>query len=387
MKKALFITTISGFLPQFEMSDVGILQELGYEVHYASNFRNPVYPFKREDLRSKGIKLHNISVVKNPLKLYDNIDAADEICDLIDREGIDLVHCHNPMGAAIGRFASHFSKRKPYVIYTAHGLHFYRNAPMINWILYYPAEKIMAHFTDAIITINEEDYRRAKKCLSLKKNGFIAQIHSVGVDRERFSPKPGLNEEVRKELNIPSDAFHIVTAAELNNNKNQKVVIEAIAACKNDKIYYSICGKGKNKNRLKALIRRYGLKDRVRLLGFRTDMERVLQSADAFAFPSIREGLGVAAVEALSCGIPLIASDNRGTREYAKDGVNAIVCDSGSVRDFKEAIEKLSSDKNYRKLLANNCRESSEKFDKKEVRKAMYAIYKKAEELCLRSQS
>ena len=123
---------------------------------------------------------------------------------------------------------------------------------------------------------------------------------------------------MRKSLGIPRDAFHIVTAAELNPNKNQKVVIEAIARLGKKDIYYSICGKGNNEKELRRLVSERHLEQQVRFWGYRTDMEEVLRSADCFAFPSRREGLGVAAIEALLCGVPLIAADNRGTREIGR---------------------------------------------------------------------
>lgn len=140
MKKILYVTTISGFLPQFEGNDVRIMQEMGYEVHYASNFHNPVYPFDREKLKEQGIILHQIDVSKSPLKIRVNSRAVRQLRRIIDREQIDMVHCHNPMGGVAGRAAAHLSKAAPYVIYTAHGLHFYKGAPLLNWLLFYPAE-------------------------------------------------------------------------------------------------------------------------------------------------------------------------------------------------------------------------------------------------------
>ncbi len=238
--------------------------------------------------------------------------------------------------------------------------------------------------TDMIITINREDYVRAGR-FHLRKNGSVEWIHGVGVDSERFSPRPRLREQKRRELGIPEHSFHIVTAAELNANKNQKVIIEALAALTDDEIYYSICGKGDNAENLERLILEYRLERRVRLLGYRRDMEEILQTADCFAFPSIREGLGIAAVEALCCGVPLIASDNRGTREYARDGYNSIVCRADQAADFIEAIHKLYSDGEHRRLLSSHCREASESFGKEAVGKVMERIYENVDRrLCER---
>lgn len=375
MKKILYITTISGFLPQFEKHDVRTMREMGYEIHYASNFHHPVYPFDEGELTEQGIILHQIDVSKSPLRLWGNIRAVRQLRQIIDGERIDVVHCHNPMGGVAGRVAAHLSKADPYVIYTAHGLHFYQGAPLLNWLLFYPAEKFLAGWTDAIITINEEDYLRVKRKFRLKPGGFVEQIHGVGVDMERFRPRPGKAAEKRKELGIPGTAFHVVTAAELNDNKNQKIMIEAIAGLEQKDICYSLCGKGPNEEELRRLIAEKHLEGQVRLLGFRTDMEEILQTADVFAFPSIREGLGIAAVEALACGVPLIVSDNRGSREYAEDGRNSIVCGAGDVEGFRQAIGRLYRDEGYRRKLAGQCSQSVDKFSVRETVKIMGAVY------------
>ena len=386
MKRVLFVTTISGFLPQFEKNDVKLLKQMGCQIHYASNFTNPIYAFDKTELEKNGVVLHQIDIEKSPAKINKNIKAIKQLIKIIDENDIDIVHCHNPMGGVAARIAARAGRRKPKVIYTAHGFHFYKGAPIMNWLLFYTAERFLARYTDIIVTINREDYIRAKK-FRLKKNGEVYLIHSVGVDKEKFAPRPELRETKRAELGIPADAFHIVTAAELNENKNQKVVIEAVAALKNkskihaDKtynIYYTICGKGPNEDKLRELIKAYGLENNVSLLGYRTDMDEILQTADVFAFPSIREGLGVAAIEALMCNVPLVAADNRGTREYASDGNNGIVCRYDAVDEFEEAIELLYGNTAYRKRMADRCRESVKKFTIEEVEKTMTKVYIRA---------
>jgi len=377
MKKVLFITTISGFLPQFEKNDVKLLEQMGCEIHYASNFKNPIYNFDEKELAKKGIISHHIDIEKSPVKLLANFKAIRQIREIIESNAIDMVHCHNPMGGVAGRIAAACSKQKPYVIYTAHGFHFYKGAPILNWLLYYPAERLLSRFTDQIITINGEDYRSAST-FPLRRGGCVTQIHSVGVDRERFKCKKEREESKRRELEIPQEAFHIVTAAELNQNKNQQVVIRAIARLKDQNVYYSICGRGPWEKELKELITQLHLSDRVKLLGYCTDMEEILQTADCFAFPSRREGLGIASVEALLCEVPLIVADNRGSREYAVDGYNSIVCDADSVEDFENAIKLLSKNMQLRREMASHCRESAKRFTIEEVEMTMKEVYKKA---------
>lgn len=373
-RKALIVTTISGFVPQFAMNDVRILLEEGYEVHYVSNFKRPIYAFDKKVLTNLGVILHHIGISKNPANVSSHISAIKHIKKIIDTEDIDLVHCHNPMGGVDGRLAAHFSKKKPVVLYTAHGFHFYSGAPAINWILYYTMERMMAHYTDILITINREDYKKSKG-FRLKKGGLARQIHGVGIDMKRF--KAG-DTNIRWKLGIPEDAFHIVTAAEINDNKNQSVVVKAISECEYNDIYYSICGKGPDEAKLQNLINSLGLQDRVKLLGFRSDMDEILKGADCFAFPSKREGLGVAALEALSTGVPLVVADNRGTREYATRNENAYICDSTDVDEFKRAIVGLYGDIDKRRLMASKCRDSARKFSKDNNNALMTSIYHEA---------
>ncbi len=377
MRKVLFVTTISGFLPQFEKNDVKLLREMGCEIHYASNFRNPVYTFDEKELKSQGIILHHIDIAKSPVKIRENFVAIRQLRTVIEENDIDIIHCHNPMGGVAGRVASGTGKRRAYVIYTAHGFHFYKGAPLFNWLLFYPVERFLARFTNQLVTINKEDYIRAKG-FRLRPGGNIVQIHGVGVNPERFCPDGRAAGSMRKSLGIPRDAFHIVTAAELNPNKNQKVVIEAIARLGKKDIYYSICGKGNNEKELRRLVSERHLEQQVRFWGYRTDMEEVLRSADCFAFPSRREGLGVPAIEALLCGVPLIAADNRGTREYAINNINSVVCRPDSVEDFQEAIYFLYQDAGARGRMADACRASAGKFTINETGKTMKEVYKKA---------
>ena len=374
MKRALIVTSIGGFLPQFEMNDVRILQQYGMDVHYASNFQNPVYQLDLDMLHRQGIQTHPVSISKSPSKFFQNLKAFFQVKRLIDQEEIDLVHCHNPMGGVVARLAAAMSKRKPKVIYTAHGFHFYKGAPLLNWLLYYSAERFLAHFTDCLITINAEDERRAKR-FRLKRRGKVFLIHGVGVDMTRFSPQPNKNAAIRAQLGIPADAFHIVTAAELNENKNQTAVIRAVAVLEDPSVYYSICGKGPWEEKLRTEIDRYGLSEKVKLLGYRDNMEDILQSADCFAFPSLREGLGVAAVEALACGVPVIATDNRGSREYLQDHVNGLRCDAADPASFTQTLRTLKSDELLRERLHSQCRESVENFSLTDTDKRMRRIY------------
>lgn len=375
--KVLILTTISGFLAKFELNDVKILMENGCTIHYASNFKMPIYEDKKEMLEEMGISLHQVDIQKSPSHFILNAKALFQLIHIIKSEEIDMIHCHNPMGSVLGRLAAALSGRKVYTIYTAHGFHFYDKAPLKNWLLYYPVERFLARFTDILITINKEDYLRAKK-FKKKKNGHTFQIHGVGIDVNRFRERKECYLPERKKLHIPDDAFHIISVGELNDNKNHEVIIDVMKDKGMEKVYYTICGKGEKHRELCEMIEKNGLSKRVKLLGYRTDIEDILQSADCFAFPSKREGLGMAALEALACGVPIVATDNRGTREYVVHNRNGYMCTLGEREQYKEAILKLMNDEENRNKMKKNCVKTANEFSLEATDKIMRKIYKGA---------
>ncbi len=378
MKKVLIITTISGFLSQFEMNDVDILKDLGCELHYASNFHNPVYESDQGELKKKGIKLYQIEIEKTPIHLAHNIKAFFQICHIIRTGQIELLHCHNPIGGVLGRLAAFFCRgQKIQVIYTAHGFHFYEGAPWMNWLLFFPVEALLARVTDCLITINKEDYKRASLFRLRKKKSLRVQIPGVGVRTERFRKEPGRRKIMRDRLGIGEEVFYILSVGELNRNKNHEVILRAIAEIGNPQIHYGVCGKGERAEHLSRLAEELGISGQFTLFGFRRDIPDMLQCADCFAFPSKREGLGIAAIEAMAGGIPLITSDCRGTREYMEDGVTGYVCRSGSVKEYAGAITRMMEDKEGRKRMGITCTERARRFDLSETDKIMRRVYRK----------
>lgn len=376
MKKILIITTIGGFLPQFEMNDVRILLEKGYEIHYASNMENPVYDLDRDALTRRGIRLHQIDIQKSPACLLRNLRAFLQLRKLMSSENFCAIHCHNPMGGVLGRLAALCvpEEERPYVIYTAHGFHFYDGAPFKNWVLYYPVEWLLAKCTDCLITINGEDARRAERFRG-RRLKEIYRIPGVGVDTDRFAGNRAERIKVRNELGIGDGIFHILSVGELNSNKNHEVILRALALLNDPDIRYGICGKGCREERLRRLADELGIGEQVTFFGFRRDIPRMLMSADAFCFPSIREGLGIAALEAMASGTPLITSDCRGTREYMEEGITGYVCAGGTPEEYAALIAKMKRETEVRKSMAAACRKCSERFDVSRTELIMRKIY------------
>lgn len=371
MKKALIVATVGGFLPQFEMSNVHLLQKLGYEIHYASNFKNCIYEFNEKEMETNGIILHQVDILKNPFRLVSLRRAIKKIKSILNQEQIQLIHCHTPIGSVVARIAAQKARIKPYVIYTAHGFHFYKGAPIFNWIVYFPVEYLLSKYTDCLITINGEDYMRSLKMLCPR----CRQIPGVGLNTARFFPDKTAASEIAHEQGEHKLPFHMISVGELNRNKNHEIVIKAVARLKDVDISYDIYGEGKEKEHLEKLIKKYDLEEKVKLRGYTCCVEQYLREADCFVFPSIREGLGLAALEAMACGLPVIAADNRGTREYMRNGVNGIVCGARDIDAFARAIRTLMENTQLRCGMGDNARKTARNFTKEISQKIMREVY------------
>lgn len=371
----LLLTTTGGFVPQFEMENVRILQEMGAVVHYAANFENPVYRVNQKELEDKGIIVHPVSIHKSPFQLGINARAYRNLIHLVEQENITCIHCHNPVGGVLGRLLGrHFRGKDLKIIYTAHGFHFYQGAPMVNRLFYYPVERFLARYTDALITINEEDYQAANR-FSMKRKGKVYKIPGVGIRRERLQECPAAGQEIRRKYGIPQQAFHMISIGELNENKNHQIAINALKLLQNSEIYYTICGDGTKREELKKLISELHLEQRVFLAGYQDEIAPYLQSADCFVFPSIREGLGMAALEAMAMGLPVIAADNRGTREYMENGKNGYVCKWNRKEEFAEAMRCLYNNPMEKRQMGEHARKTAARFEKEHTAEVMYKVY------------
>ena len=230
-------------------------------------------------------------------------------------------------------------------MYMVHGYHFFRGAPALNWMLYYPIEKLMAPKADVICTINREDYARAQK-MPVKT---VEYIHGVGINTARLH-KTGQT-DIRKELGLPDRAFLVLSVGELNKNKNQQVILKAIAELHDPDIHYLLCGKGDQREALEKLACDLGLSERTHFLGYRMDVVDICSQADLFAMPSKREGLPVASLEAMYSGLPIVNSNIRGLADVTENGKTGYVYSCNDVHGFAEGILKLKEDSEQRRRI------------------------------------
>lgn len=301
-----------------------------------------------------GCGVYQISCSRSPLS-KGNLDCIRELKKIVSENHYDIVHCHTPIAAACTRVACRKARKNgTKVIYTAHGFHFYSGAPLKNWLLFYPVEKICARWTDALITINKEDYERAKKKFKI---GTIEYVPGVGIDVQRFADTEIDRDAKRAEIGVPEDAYVLLSVGELNVNKNHQIVIKALGEIKDKSIHYVIAGKGDQKDALEVLAKELGVDDQLHLIGYRNDVAELYKMADVYLLPSIREGLNVSVMEAMSSGLPCIISDIRGNRDLVKNGKGGLLVDPMDGHGFAEAIlgvKRSDGYGEYNRAIAKN---------------------------------
>lgn len=365
MKKILIVSTVSRQFYLFEQGNIEVLKSLGYEVHAAANFSDA-----NERLNSLDIIRHHFDIERSPFSLK-NIKAYRQLKRLMKSEKFDAVHCHSPMGGVLARLAAKSVGIKN-VVYTAHGFHFYKGSPLINWVLYYPVEKWLSGYTDVLITINKEDYQRGKTFNARK----AVYVPGIGVNEDEYRNCVVDRYKKRKELGLPVDAYLILSVGELNKNKNHEVIIKALKTLNKDNVIYIVCGQGDREKYLKDMARKLGVSGNVKFLGFRNDLPEIYKTADLFAFPSFREGLSVSLMEAMASGLPVVCSDIRGNNDLIEDNSGGILIKPDDAQGFCHAITLLINeyeDLGVKMGLFNQ--ERIKEFDKNNIKRKMYDIY------------
>lgn len=308
-KKVLFTATVvKTHINVFHLPYLKWFKEKGYEVHVAAknDFINEQCIIPNCD------KYYDIKFARFPFSKA-NINAYKELKKLIQENNYDIIHCHTPVAGVLTRLAARNSKNTT-AIYTAHGFHFFKGALLVNWLIYYPVERFCAKYTDKLITINKEDYERAKR-FKLRNNGKVYYVPGVGINLEKIQNLKVDVKQKKKELGILENTSILLSVGELNKNKNHETVLQALSKLKDKNFIYLICGRGVLKEYLERKIQELHLENKVKLLGYRSDVMEILKISDLFIFPSKREGLPVSVIEAMAAGLPVIASNVRGNRD------------------------------------------------------------------------
>lgn len=365
MKKILYVTTVSRTINAFLIPHIERLIDEGYEVDCACSIDKEI----DKRIVDKGCNIFDTPFSRNPLDVK-NIKAFKKLIKLQRENQYDIVHVHTPVASVFGRLLKRkFPSLK--TIYTVHGFHFFKGAPLINWIIYYPIEKFMSKYTDVIITMNDEDYNRAKKLKS--KNVYF--INGVGIDLNYYNNNRFNKTEERKKLNLNQDDFVILMIAEANKNKNIIQVIDAIEIIKKNNIEVKvlIAGDGILLERLRKEIKDKKLQNNINMLGYRKDVRELIAACDIGILTSYREGLPRNIMELMAFGKPVIGTNIRGIRDLVINNFNGYLVEVGDSIDTANKIEKVY--KEYEKII-NMSKNSITLINKYDIRKIIDSIEK-----------
>lgn len=341
MKRALVLASVASMIDQFNMPNIRLMKEMGYVVDVATNFlkgstcSDEKIAALKQTLQEMNVRCFQIDFSRNVLNIGENVKAYKQTKKIIEENNYALIHSHSPIGGFLSRISARNARKNgTKMIYTAHGFHFFKGAPLMNWLIFYPIERISSRWTDVLVTITHEDYQLAQKKMYAKD---VVYVPGVGINTAAFAPKEedaAINARKREELGLAMTDTVMLSVGELNKNKNHEIVIRAMAQLGNPDLHYVIAGRGDLKEYLELLAKELGVSKQLHLLGFRADIKELFKMADFFAHPSYREGLSVAVMEAMASGLPVICTEIRGNTDLIED-------DKGGYL-FKPAVQETA---------------------------------------------
>lgn len=374
--RVLLLASVASMIDLFNKDNLLVLEELGVKIDVAANFQNGsitsqerVNTYKKE-LTKRGIKVFDLPCPRSIMCIGDIVRSYKMVKKLTEERHYRIVHCHSPIGGVIARLACRNARKQgTKVVYTAHGFHFFKGASLSNWLIFYPIERFCSHMTDLLITINKEDYKRAKGWNTCR----VECVNGIGVHTEDFRNEMVDRKAYRNEFGIMDDDFVFMSTGQVSMRKNHEVIIRAIAEIKNPKIKYLIVGFGELEEKHKDLAKGLGVEDRVIFAGYRDDVKHILHAVDGYAFPSLQEGLPVALMEAMAVGLPIVCSKIRGNVDLIEDGRGGYLYDCHDVKGFAEGMEKIVAGKGAKMGKINI--ETMKIFDFSTVNNCMRSIY------------
>lgn len=345
----------------FIMEDIDILHELGYDVTVAAgNQANETHTLK--EINRRGARFKDIRCDYSSLFNRQNMACLRQYRRWLNNEHFDLIICHTTVLGLIARIAAaRQHKLGTKVIYFVHGMPVNSLSSRLKRIFFRILETSASRFCDAVVTINDDDYNEALKWhvpLVYKVNGVgcdVAKYMNVDVDRM----------ELRKSIGVTENEIMIMAVGSVCIHKNHIVIARALSLLENcEKYHLVICGRAEPESpivrEIEALSATHGFK--LTFLGFRDDIEKLVHAADIGAIPSLREGLGMAGIQQLCAGVPMVGTAVQGIKEYIIPGRTGFtVANPHDAAAFAEAI-KACSDPGFRNRVKNDCMAVAQEF-------------------------
>jgi glycosyltransferase involved in cell wall biosynthesis len=321
--------------------------------------------------RAEGFRIEATPIVRgyNPVEHWKTFHA---LLRLFRAERFDMVHVHTPVAALIGRLAAARAGVKT-IVYTAHGFYFHERMPAWQRALFGGLEYLGGRCTDILLTQSAEDADTARR-LMLCRGGIVEAIGN-GSDPERFRPAAAEDADrlsLRRGLGVNEGTPVIAMIGRLVTEKGYP---ELFAAMRDVDARLWVIGerlKSDHAQSVDALIESAQcdpvLSKRIQFLGYRQDVPALLRAADIFTLPSHREGMPRSIIEAMLSGLPVVATNIRGSREEVVDGSTGFLTPLGDVPALARALQRLARDAELRSKFGAAGRARAEAlFDERKI--------------------
>ena len=353
----------------FEGAAMYAAHEMGWKLYQGINKKCA----KQLKCLDYDITFYDQNIYRNIFDIKNNCKGYRRLCKMLEEHpDIKIIHCNTPIGGVIGRLCGKKYGKK--VIYTVHGFHFYKGAPLVNRTIFKWIEQWMARYTDILITINKEDYEAAQK-FTLKKGGRTVYVPGIGINSKVFDSIVVDKVAKKQEIGVPADAHLCLGVGDLNDNKNVVTMIKAVTKSPAT-VHLALCGFGPLEGQLRDLCKSLNVEDRVHFLGFRTDVSELYKASDFLFMASKREGLPRTTMEAMCAGIPCLCSKIRGNTDLIDEGKGGFLVPPLDADGFAEAIKRLIENPVLREEMGNYNRKKVKAFDIEIVKSKMLGIYK-----------
>ena len=356
MKKILFAASTLSHIENFHIPYLKYFKDNGFEVHIIGKENNK-FPIPYID------KVVPINFEKNMFS-FKNFISAFKISKLIRDEKYSIVSTHTILASFFTRLGIMISlKKHPLVINTVHGYLFDENSSFIKRFIMILAEKFVRPVTDTVLVMNSTDYEIAKKYNLYRKN--IYSINGMGMNASEFPLSTEENKlYLREKYNIAKDDFLLIYVAEFSKRKNQKFLIDSMKFLINEgynNVRLLLLGDGVLLNDMKEYSKNLGIEDNIIFKGYIKEVYNYYQVSDICVSSSRIEGLPFNIMEAMSTGLPVIASKIKGHIDLVTHGENGFLYEYNNVNEFCNYVEILYNDGN----LLNSMRFSSHNLSKK----------------------
>lgn len=366
-KKILFCASTISHIKNFHLPYLKVFNEKGYEVWVVANKVEQV-PYADHVI--------SLNFYKKILSVK-NLKAILAAKRLLREQNFDIISTHTTLASAIIRAAIILMHRKPKVFCTVHGYLFNENDGLKKWIYLLP-EKICASVTNVLMVMNHEDYIIAEKNKLYQDKLYY--IDGMGIDLTRFNMVSKEERfELRKKLGFSGSDYLFVYAAEFSKRKNQTLLINAFAkVCKEyPNLKLLLAGEGVLQEDCKVLSYELKAEEQILFLGYVKDMKAIYSMCDACVTTSRIEGLPFNVMEAMACGLPVIASKIKGHVELLSHERTGKLFELEDQEGLEEALINLYLDKEKQAKCVHNELINIHKYELGKVSRQIMTIYQK----------